>query len=113
MNERLNLGALELDERERERLVTAILSRAQPELTRRSADISPMLVLSEWARPALAAAAVLAIVCMSVLARGVHIEPGAGLTDALAVPAPVDEWLISGRAPTVADLLVALDSEAQ
>lgn len=113
MSERLNLSALELDEREREQLVAAIMSRARPELARRAVDISPMAVLSDWARPALAAAAVVAIVCMSVLARSTHIEPGTGLTDALAVPAPVDEWLISGRAPTVADLLVAMDSEGQ
>jgi hypothetical protein len=31
--------------------------------------------------------------------------------DALAVPAPLDEWLISGRSPTVADLLIAMDGE--
>lgn len=113
MNERLDLSALELNERERERLVGGIMSRVRPELARRGADVSPMLVLSHWARPALAAAAVVAVVCMSVLARGAHVEPGNGLTDALAVPAPMNEWLISDRAPSVADLLVALESEGQ
>lgn len=112
MSERLDLSALELSDVERERLVRAIMSRAAPELTRRSVDVSPMLVLSDWARPALAAAAVVAVVCMTVLARGGHVEPGNGLTDALAVPTPVNEWLISDRAPTVADLL-AMDVEGR
>jgi hypothetical protein len=114
MNERMDLSALELSEAESERLVAAIMSRSAHELSRRSADISPMLVLSDWARPALAAAAVVAVVCMSVLARAQpHVEPGSGLTDALEVPAPVNEWLISDRAPTVADLLIALEAEGQ
>ena len=114
MDERMDLSALELNAAEREQLVTAIMSRAQPELARRSVDISPMLVLSDWARPALAAAAVVALVCVSVLAADLpHVEPGSGLTDALDVPAPVNEWLISDRAPTVADLRVAFEAEGQ
>lgn len=113
--ERIDLTALELDGAERELLVAAILSRADAELKRRSVlDISPMLVLSSWARPALAAAALVALVCASVLfgvLRTDRGDVGPGLTDALAVPAPVNAWLAGERAPTVGDLLVAMESE--
>ena len=114
MDERMDLTALEPDEGQRELLVAAIMSRAGDELTRRAVvDVSPIGMLSEWMRPALAAAAVVAMVCFSVLARPVaaHIEPGGGLTDALDVPTPVNEWLISDRSPTVADLLIAMEGD--
>lgn len=114
MNERLDLTALEPDETQRELLVAAIMLRAGGELSRRAAvDVSPIAVLSDWMRPALAAAAVIALVCMSVLTQRElgHVEPGSAYVDALAVPAPLDEWLISGRSPTVADLLIAMDGE--
>jgi hypothetical protein len=114
MSERLDLTALEPDEAQRERLVAAIMLRAGSELTRRAAvDVSPIAALSDWLRPALAAAAIIALVCMSVLTQRDlgHVEPGTGYVDALAVPAPLNEWLISGRSPTVADLLIAMDGE--
>lgn len=116
MSERTDLTALEPDGAERELLVAAIMLRARDELVRRaSVDVSPIAVLSDWMRPALAAAAVIALVCLSVLTQRefAHIEPGAGYTDALDVPAPLNEWLVSGRSPTVADLLVAMDGESR
>ncbi|HEX6135100.1 MAG TPA: hypothetical protein VFZ24_14120 [Longimicrobiales bacterium] len=114
-DERLDLSALEPDDVQRELLVAAIMARAGSELARRAADVSPIAVLSDWMRPALAAAAIVAAICISVLSSGelTHVEPGAGLTDALDVPAPVNEWLISGREPTVADLLIALEGESR
>ncbi|MBR9990335.1 MAG: hypothetical protein KFH98_11300 [Gemmatimonadetes bacterium] len=116
MDERLDLTALEPDEAQRELLVAAIMQRAGRELERRAAeDVSPIAILSDWMRPALAAAAVVAALAVSVLTQQeltAHVEPGSGLTDALAVPAPVNEWLISDRSPTVADLLIAMDGEA-
>lgn len=114
MDEHMDLSALEPDEAQRELLVAAIMSRAGSELTRRaSVDVSPIGMLSEWMRPALAAAAVVALVCVSLLTQqdSAHIEPGGGLTDALDVPAPVNEWLISDRSPTVADLLIAMEGD--
>jgi hypothetical protein len=114
MDERLDLTSLEPDEAQRERLVAAIMLRAGSELSRRAAvDVSPIAALSDWMRPALAAAAVIALICASVLTQRelAHIEPGAGYVDALAVPAPLNEWLISGRSPTVADLMIAMDGE--
>lgn len=113
MSERMDLSALELDDAQRELLVAAILARADAELTRRAPDdVSPILVLSSWARPALAAAAVLAVLCASVLVRA-SARPAPVVADALAVPAPADAWLVHERAPTVGDLLVALESEGR
>jgi hypothetical protein len=113
--QRMDLGGLEPSDVSRELMVRGIMARAATELARRSqADLTPLMVLASWARPALAAAAILATVGVSVLVhRGVHDEPMSGLTDALAVPQPLDEWLVSNQSPTVADLMVALEQEAR
>ena len=112
MSERIDLTAVQLDDAQRELLVAAILARADAELARRARDdVSPMLVLSTWARPALAAAAVLALLCASLLVR--DSRPAPVIADALAVPAPADAWLVNERAPTLGDLLVAMESEGR
>jgi hypothetical protein len=115
MDERMELGALRPDDLSRERMIRAIMARAAPELARRATvDVSPMLVLAEWLRPAMAAAAVVALVCLSVLAvTDPGPTAGAGLTDELAVPRPASEWLVDERAPTISDLLVAMGSEGR
>jgi hypothetical protein len=112
MDERIDLDALELDEARRELLVAAIMANAGTELERRqSVDISPMLVLSRWSRPALAAAAVIAVVCGAVLSLELtDTTPGYyGLTEELSVPEPADAWLVGQRAPTVGDVLAAME----
>ncbi len=113
MDERTDLTALELDEGRRELLVAAIMLRATPDLARRAAlDVSPMLVLSGWIRPALAAAVLVTIVSVPFLVREVREPgPGADLSAVLAVPAPVDDWLTGERGPTIGDLLIAMESE--
>jgi hypothetical protein len=116
MDERIDLTALKLDEGRRELLVAAIMANAMPELARRATtDVSPFQLLTGWARPALLAAAVLAAICVPVLYMDIREAdgPGYGLADALAVPEPADAWLVSGRAPTVGDVLVAMEREAQ
>src|SRR5687767_5698032 len=116
MDERLDLAALELSVEQRELLVASILARASSELSRRAADdVNPIILLSQWMRPALAAAAVLALICMSVLS-GHDFTDGSvtrGLTEALNVPAPANEWVIADRAPTLDDVLVAMESEGR
>jgi hypothetical protein len=111
MDERIDLTALELDEGRRELLVAAIMANAGAELARRQeADVSPMLVLSRWVRPALAAAAVLAAVCVTVLSLELSDgTPGFGLADELSIPEPADAWLLTERGPTVGDVLVAME----
>jgi hypothetical protein len=115
MDERIDLSALKLDEGRRELLVAAIMANAAPALARRAAaaEVSPLHMLTAWMRPAMAAAAVIAVVCVSVLALE-QVETDApvyGLADALAVPEPVDAWLVSERGPTVGDVLIAMERE--
>jgi hypothetical protein len=112
MDDRIDLTALELDAGRRELMVAAIMARAAAELERReSQDVSPMLVMSRWMRPALAAAATLAVICVSILALAGNeaAAPGFGLADELAVPEPADAWLVSERQPTVGDVLAAME----
>jgi hypothetical protein len=115
MDERIDLSAMELDDGRRELLVAAIMANAAPELARRRAlDVSPMLMLSGWMRPALAAAAVIALLSGSVLALDMtESAPGDGLANALAIPEPADAWLVGERAPTVGDVLIAMEREAR
>ncbi|MEX1182693.1 MAG: hypothetical protein WEF86_05625 [Gemmatimonadota bacterium] len=113
MSQLVDLSALEPDGARTELLVSGIMRRATTELARRAAaDVSPIAVLYQLSRPALAAAAVLAAICLPVLASHRFDRmpaPGGGLADALEVPAPVNEWLVENRSPTVADLLIALE----
>jgi hypothetical protein len=115
MDERMDLAALRLDDIRRAQLVASIMARAEPELARRDTiDVSPMAILSEWLRPALAAAAVVVMICGSLLAVTLESPgPGVGYTDVLAVPRPANEWLVGERAPTISDLLIAMEGEAR
>jgi hypothetical protein len=115
MDERIDLSGLELAAGERDQLVASIMARSGAELRQRQVqDVSAIVALSDWMRPALAAAAVLAVLCVSVLAlQRDAVAPGAGYTDALDVPRPASEWMVSGRSPTVADLFVAMEVEGR
>lgn len=115
MDERIDFSVLEPEAGQQELLVAALMQRAAPELARRAMrDVSPVVMLYDWARPALAAAAVLTVICLSVLAghtSGGAAPLGTGLTEALAVPAPVNEWLVGNRSPTAADVLLAMEGD--
>jgi len=95
-----------------ERLVGGIVSSAAPELVRRrqTADL-PELVL-QWARPALATAATVAL----LISAAAVLRPGGGavnLAEASVASALVPEsyaaWLVAGYQPTVTELVVALE----
>ena len=111
MDERVDLTTLDLTAEQRELLVASILTRAAAELERRANAVSPIYVLYAWTRPALAAAAVLALLCLSVLLRDDSggQQQALGLTEALNVPAPASAWLVGDRSPTVEDLILAME----
>jgi hypothetical protein len=99
-------------ERERwERRIAAIVVLAAPELARRAAAAeSPMQVLVGWFRPALSAAAVLALCAggaLTLLLPADAPEPAAAV-DALRLPEPIALWLGDDQPPTVADLALAV-----
>lgn len=119
--ERLNLSALDpaADPERWEYLIQSIAENAKPELARRAAVVrSPLLLLAAWARPMLSAAATLAAISTLALATMSREQEGAalqvgGMIEELQVPAPLATWLTEERAPTVDDLILALDGESR
>jgi len=76
------------------------------------AGTSIFVVMAEWARPALAAAA-LAVVVSGLALRlarpHADVVAQAGVLEAMALPAPVEEWLAEERTPSTADLILTLE----
>ena len=93
-------------------VVGTIMSAAAPELIRRrqSADL-PEIVL-QWARPALATAATVAL----LISAAAVLRPGGGAMNVAEasvagalVPESYAAWLVAGYEPTVTELVVALE----
>lgn len=110
--EGLDLSPLDpqLDAQRWERMVSGIMSRATFELRRRAAAArvpTPLDSLVAWMRPALATAAVLALLSLLALfragERGYHPRM---FFESADLPVPVTIWLEGGQAPTASDLLV-------
>lgn len=101
--EPIDLTPLSLGDLRRERMVRAVLARAQLSPPVRS----PLGVLAGWARPTLAAAAVVAAVSIGALAwPGASPEPAPlTIADGLRLPGPAADWIAEDRPPTEADLL--------
>jgi hypothetical protein len=73
--------------------------------------------LSDWAWPALSAAALLALVsgaALTLTRQQVSAEETfAGVLDALEVVEPLSLWLSEDRTPSTSDLIFALEGERQ
>lgn len=101
-----------LDPARWESLVGGIMEASEHELARRRDQMNFTSTLLVWARPALSAAATIAVL-LSVTAALVS-RPGAGdmaeplLADAL-VPGEVAQWLVAGYQPTVTEVVAALE----
>lgn len=114
-NGRLDLSPLDPTEDRLgyERLVRRILDAAAPELRRRAAGGNPLALVAGWARPALAAAAVIALVAIGALVAtdraGVPEDEAGTVAEALGLPAEPAAWLSDGRAPTQEDLILAME----
>ena len=112
MSERPDFSALDpfADPAHRERFVATVLDRAAFELARRRRGATVWGVMATWARPALAAAAVLVVASASLL-RSASAAPAetVGVVEALAVPTPAESWLIEEREPTTDDLILTLE----
>lgn len=104
----IDFSPLALPDLRRERMVRAVLARAQLSPPVRS----PLGVLAGWARPTLAAAAVIAAVSIGALAwPDAQQAQTAPLTiaDGLRLPEPAADWIAEDRSPTEADLLESWD----
>ena len=111
---RVDLSALDptADPVRWERLVGAIATRAAPELARRRALRSPVIVLARWARPTLSAAAAVilaASITLAAVAKASAAQQRAvpALAATLRVPTPVARWVVENRTPTATDLVAA------
>ncbi|MFO7895295.1 MAG: hypothetical protein R6U63_16410 [Longimicrobiales bacterium] len=111
--ERVDLSPLDPteDQLRYERLVRQIMDAAEPELVRRTRQAGPLAVMAGWARPTLAAAAIIAILALGGLTaiQRNSAEPMDSMVEALGVPAPAAEWLEDDREPDAADLVLAME----
>jgi hypothetical protein len=95
--------------------VRGVMAQAAPILARRAQGRPVLSLVAVWARPALAAAAVVAAV--SVVGLATPLEQKASVpsvlpvsvAEALNLPTPVSDWVVEEREPTASDLILALD----
>lgn len=109
--EPIDLSPLALPAQGRERLVAAVLARARIGVVPRT----PLSELAGWARPTLAAAAVVAALSLGLLTRQ-DAAPAAErmpltVADGLRIPGPAGDWVAEDRAPAEEDLLAQWDEE--
>lgn len=111
--QRVDLSPLDprVDQLRYERLIRRILGAAEPELARRARQAGPLALVAGWARPTLAAAAIIAAVALGALLahERARTQPTEFMVDALGVPAPAADWLTEGREPTASDLVLAME----
>lgn len=96
-----------------ERVVRSIMAAARPELRRRAAARTPVLLLADWLKPGLAAAAAVMVVAAGALlaVRDAvrDVPPSAPAVAEVIAPAAVATWLVSGAYPTAEELVVAME----
>lgn len=96
-----------------EALLERVMARARPEIERRAAAGGPGRWIADWARPAIAAAAVLAALAtgglLSVTSRPIRDVEPAGVGAAIGWPAPVEMWAETGRRPYLEEMLIAME----
>jgi hypothetical protein len=104
--ERIDLSPLGLNDLCRARMARAVLARAQLGGAR-----TPLAELAGWARPTLAAAAVIAAVSLGALSwpRAHAAESNTPLTiaDALRIPEPAADLIVEQRPVSDDDLLIS------
>lgn len=101
-----------------ERMVGSIMAAAGPELARRASLPAPgmLLLLSDWMRPAVSTAALLAAAAAAFLLTAqpdAARTAGPGVADALGYPDAVAAWVDGGQTPSVEALVVALEGDAR
>ncbi|CAA9326795.1 MAG: hypothetical protein AVDCRST_MAG89-1934 [uncultured Gemmatimonadetes bacterium] len=97
-----------------ESMVGKIAAAAQPELARRASMPAPgmLLLLQDWIRPAISTAALIAAVAGAILiAQPSSTSSAPGMADALGYPETVATWIEGGQAPSVEELVFALEGD--
>ncbi len=108
--ERTDFSALAPDSARFEERVRAIMRAAAPELARRAQREGVLVVLGQWLRPVLAAAAVVGVIAAGALMSLSESAPPRlhGVAHQLGVAEPALQWIDEERAPTMSDLEMAL-----
>lgn len=116
MSDRIDLSPLDpfADPARREQFVGGLMERAASELARRRRSATVWGVMAAWARPALAAAAIAVVASAAALRSGAPATAEeTGVIEALAVPTPVESWLVEEREPSAEDLMLTLEGGSQ
>lgn len=116
-DERFDFSRLDLgnDPERFEKLVGTITWRARAELARRGArrEVSAVEAVAVWYRPAMAAAAAIAAVSLTLLSTvgrsNNETTTGAYMSSA-EVPAALSSWYEDGTSPTADDLIVVANN---
>ncbi len=95
-----------------ERSISSVMDAAADQLAARRANAGAIVLLAQWRRPMLAAAAVAALISGTILATvrvpDYSVAPETdGIAEAMGVPAAVAQWMAGDRLPTTADLFSA------
>lgn len=100
-----------------ERMVTGITAAAAPELARRARLPAPgmMMLLADWVRPTLSAAAVMAAAAGAFLFTGTQPATAetASLASQLGYSSSVASWVDAESAPSVEEMVLGLEGAAQ
>ncbi|TFG53151.1 MAG: hypothetical protein E4H37_03980 [Gemmatimonadales bacterium] len=117
-DDRIDFSALDPthDEARFERLVSAIVRDAEPELRRRRQSSSSVAQVGQWWWPLLAAAAVVIMASLGLLWR-LGETPGAstsivvesGIEESLGVPTQVASWIRGDQLPSTSDFLETIE----
>jgi hypothetical protein len=101
------------DELAWERLVSGITRAAAPELERRRWAPGPLLLLSEWTRPTLALAASVAVLAASAFLVPWPDPAAEAMAVGYGAPVLLEEWLVTGEAPSVEELVFAFEGDSR
>lgn len=117
-DERFDFSPLDLEkDRQRfERMVGNVMWRARGELARRAAagQVGVVETMAAWFRPAMAAAAAIAVISLTMLATAgrADADPQTGMyMSSAVVPAAMTSWYEEDRLPTADELLLAAHGE--
>ena len=99
-----------------ELMVNSILKAAEPELRRRSLGQSPLLLLTGWFRPTMAASATIAAFAASAIlfvggAPRNTAEIDASIAVGMGMPDAISVWIQSGRVEALDNLVFGVEEE--
>lgn len=101
-----------------ERMVAGITAAAAPELARRARLPAPgmMMLLADWVRPTLSAAAVMAAAAGAFLVTGTRAaqaDTAPSMASALGYSGTVASWVDAESTPSVEEMVLGLEGAAQ